>query len=324
VSVLVTGAAGFVGSVLTRELLHRSVHVIGLDNLQQGHQQSIPQGIEFVGGSVGDPQLLQDVFQRNNIESVIHLAAEALVGPSMTDPARYFVNNTAAPLALLDTMREHGVDRIIFSSTAAVYGEPESVPILEDAPKQPSNSYGESKLMFERMLDWYGRAYGLKYAILRFFNVAGAAEVGEHHEPETHLIPIVLSVALGQRQSLDVFGSDYPTRDGSCVRDYVHVSDVVDAHLRCLDSLEDITSAIYNLGNGTGYSVLEVIDAARKVTGHEIPANMIARRPGDPPSLIASYQRIREAIGWEPQIPDIESIVKSAWVWHESHPRGYQ
>lgn len=323
-SVLVTGAAGFVGSVLTRELIDRNVHVIGLDNLQQGHQQSIPQGIEFVSGSVGDPQLLQDIFQRNNIESVIHLAAEALVGPSMTDPARYFVNNTAAPLALLDTMREHGVDRIIFSSTAAVYGEPESVPILEDAPKQPSNSYGESKLMFERMLDWYGRAYGLKYAILRFFNVAGAAEVGEHHEPETHLIPIVLSVALGQRQSLDVFGSDYPTRDGSCVRDYVHVSDVVDAHLRCLDSLEDITSAIYNLGNGTGYSVLEVIDAARKVTGHEIPANMIARRPGDPPSLIASYQRIREAIGWEPQIPDIESIVKSAWVWHESHPRGYQ
>lgn len=323
-SILVTGSAGFVGSILTRELLDRGIHVVGLDNLQQGHREAVPAGVDFIEGDVGNAELLRDIFHRFNIESVVHLAAEALVGPSMTDPVRYFRNNVASPITLLDVMLENGVDRMIFSSSAAVYGDPESVPIPEDASLKPVNSYGESKLMFETILKWHGRAYGLKHAILRFFNVAGALpEAGESHEPETHLLPVVLSVALGQRPGVDVFGTDFPTRDGSCIRDYVHVSDIVEAHLLCLESLDKIGDGIYNLGNGGGYSVLEVIESARRVTGHKIPAFPKSRRAGDPATLVADHRRIGNALGWRPRKPELDDIVESAWLWHKTHPRGY-
>ena len=322
--VLVTGAAGYVGSIVTEELVEAGHRVIALDNLSQGHRQAVHLGATFVHGDLADTALLDTLFRGFSLDAVMHMAAEARIDDSVRDPRRYFQANVVCGLNLLDAILAHDIRKIVFSSTAAVYGEPERVPIVEDDPKAPVNSYGESKQMFERILDWYHRAYGFQVASLRYFNACGAsARFGEHHEPETHLIPLVLQVALGQREAIHVFGVDYDTPDGSCIRDYVHVVDLAQAHLLALENLERLGCQVYNLGNGDGYSVLQVIEAAREVTGHAIPAVPAHRRPGDPARLVASSDRIRAELGWQPHQPDLHSIIESAWKWHKAHPHGY-
>ena len=322
--VLVTGAAGYVGSIVAEALIERGFAVIVLDNLQAGHRAAVHSEALFIQADLADTDTLDRVFQEHEIDAVMHMAAEALIAESMTDPHRFFTGNVRYGMNLLDAMLTHGVLRIIFSSTAAVYGEPDSVPITEDAPRKPVNSYGESKLMFERILDWYHQAYRLKYVSLRYFNAAGASErFGEHHDPETHLIPLVLRVALGQREHVQVYGTDYDTPDGTCIRDYIHVVDLTWAHVLALENLDRLSARVYNLGNGDGYSVLQVIETVRQVTGHPIPAIPAPRRPGDPARLVASSQRIRAELGWEPQYPDLRTIVETAWRWHQAHPNGY-
>lgn len=322
--VLVTGAAGYVGSILTEVLIEQSHAVIALDNLQAGHRQAVHPQALFIQADLADEHTLDSVFQEHKIDAVMHLAAEALTAESMTDPRRFFTNNVGYGMNLLNAMLAHDVKRMVFSSTAAVYGEPESIPITEDAPKHPVNSYGESKLMFERILDWYHRAYGLCYVSLRYFNAAGASErFGEDHQPETHVIPLVLQVPLGQRQRAQVYGTDYDTPDGTCIRDYIHVVDLARAHVLALDNVDRLGARIYNLGNGDGYSVLQVIETARRITVHPIPVVSTARRPGDPVRLVASSQRIRTELGWHPQYPDLQVIIETAWQWHRAHPNGY-
>jgi len=323
--ILVTGGAGYIGSIVVERLLAEGAQVVVLDNLQEGHRAAVLPEATFIYGDLTDRQIVNEVFESHPIEAVLHFAAEANVPLSMTDPARYFQVNVVGGFNLLEAMRMHGVDRMVFSSTAAVYGEPQFTPITEDHPERPINAYGESKLLFERMLEWYHRAYGLKYITFRYFNAAGASErLGEDHKHESHLIPLVLQVALGQRSHVDVFGSDYPTRDGTCIRDYIHVVDLADAHIQALDHLDRVGKAIYNMGNGAGYSVLEVIEVARKVTGHPIPAMMADRRPGDPAVLVASSERIQRELGWKPRFPDLETIICTAWEWHRRHPDGYE
>lgn len=324
-NVLVTGGAGYVGSVVTAELLRAGHSVTVYDNLSHGKRRAIPQGADLIVGDVADRNALSNAFRTRVPEAVLHFAASIEAGESMKVPERYFRNNTAATLTLLETMLEQGVKRFVFSSTAALYGNPERTPIEETDTLAPTNAYGESKLLVERMLDWFYRIHGLSYATLRYFNAAGAMpNRGEDHRPESHLIPLVLKVALGQRENIAIYGSDYPTPDGTCVRDYIHVLDLADAHLRALDALGEGKQLIYNLGNGRGFSVREVIEVARKVTGHPIPAVESERRPGDPAVLVASSRRIQEELGWTPSFPDLESIVRSAWEWHSEHPQGYE
>jgi len=323
-NILVTGAAGYIGSIVTEQLLREGNRVIALDNLQQGHREAVAPEAIFIKVDLADSEALDDVFRHYQIEAIMHLAAETVVEYSMTDPGRFFRTNVVSGINLLDTMLRHKVNRLIFSSTAAVYGEPETIPVEETHPLRPVNAYGESKLMFERILQWYGQAYGLKSISLRYFNAAGASEgYGYDHHPATLLIPVVLKVALGQSDYVPIYGTDYPTRDGSCIRDYIHVLDIASAHLLALKHLDSPVSKVYNLGNGEGYSVIEVIETARRVTGAKIPSRACSRRAGDPVALVASSRLAKSELEWQPRYPDLESIVESAWQWQKKHPDGY-
>lgn len=311
--VLVTGGAGYIGSVVVEELLAHEHTPIVYDNLSKGHRESVAPSSEFIQGELLEQKKLESLLAGHKVEAVIHMAADSLVGESFQNPAKYYANNVVAGLSLLETMRAAHVSRIVFSSTAAVYGEPERESIRETDPTLPTNPYGETKLAFERALHWYEQAYGLRYVSLRYFNAAGATErCRELHNPETHLIPLVLQVAAGERPLLEVFGSDYPTRDGTCVRDYIHVSDLARAHVLALGLLSR-KSDVFNLGCGGGYTVLEVIEAARQVTGRPIPLRMGPRRPGDPAVLIASSEKIQKELGWQPKQQDLGVIIESAW-----------
>jgi UDP-glucose 4-epimerase len=325
-AILVTGGAGYIGSHTVAELLAKGEEVIIADNLQQGHREAVLGGKVYVG-DLREGTFLDRVFGENDIDAVIHFAASSLVGESMKDPAKYYHNNVYGTLCLLEKMNQYGVGKIVFSSTAATYGEPEHVPILESDRTLPTNTYGETKLAMEKMMKWFDTAHGIKYVSLRYFNAAGAyagGQIGEDHSPETHLIPIILQVALGQRAHISIFGEDYATPDGTCIRDYIHVSDLADAHVLAVEKLrQGADSHIYNLGNGKGFSVKEVIDIARKVTGHEIPAVIEPRRAGDPAELIASSDRARRELGWKPSRDSLEAIIESAWKWHQGHPHGY-
>ncbi|MGA7884933.1 MAG: UDP-glucose 4-epimerase GalE [Acidobacteriaceae bacterium] len=315
--ILITGGAGYIGGTVAGLLMAQGHEVVVYDNLSHARRTMVPAGAEFVEGQVADRKRLQELLS-SGFYGVLHFAAFIEAGESMEKPEVYFRNNSAATLSLLEAMLATGVRRLVFSSTAAVYGEPESTPIPEDAPLRPTNPYGESKLLVEKMLAWMYRVHGLPYASLRYFNVAGAVEGrGEAHEPETHLIPLVLDVALGRRNHIRIYGNDYPTPDGTCIRDYIHVEDLAQAHLLALEALGQGGQHIYNLGNGAGFSVLEVIESARRVTGHPIPAEVVPRRPGDPAVLIASSERIGRELGWKPRHTQLDSIIASAWEWHQ-------
>jgi UDP-glucose 4-epimerase len=326
--ILVSGGAGYIGSTVAGLLSDKGHKAVVFDNLSHGRRDLLPPGVEFVEGELADRPAIENLFiaaksQNQPFDCVLHLAALIEAGESMIHPERFFRNNTASTLALLEAMLAHGPRRLVFSSTAAVYGEPESVPIQEDARLLPTNAYGESKLLVEHMLTWLNRIHGFRYASLRYFNVAGAAEGpdgvvrGEAHEPESHLIPLILDVALGRRKSIKIFGEDYPTPDGTCVRDYIHVSDLADAHLLALGALETRDRLIFNLGNGHGFSVREVIESARRVTGHPIPAEIHPRRAGDPAVLVASSEKAIRELGWKPRYSQIDEIIRTAWLWHQ-------
>ena len=322
--VLVTGGAGYIGSVVVEELLSDGHQVIVFDNLSKGHRASVAPGTEFVQGDLLDQKLLTDTLKNGQVDAVIHMAADSLVSESVAQPAKYYRNNVVGGLSLLESMREAKVQRLVFSSTAAVYGEPVRQPISEDDATNPTNPYGATKLALENALAWYEGAYGLRYASLRYFNAAGATgRCGEWHDPESHLIPIVLQVAAGIRAEVQIYGDDYSTRDGTCVRDYIHVIDLAKAHVLALGILGE-RSAIYNLGcGGDGYSVKEVIDIAEEVTGRELRTKMGPRRAGDPAVLVASSEKIKSELGWAPVFQDLRKIVGSAWMWLQSHPKGY-
>ena len=315
--VLVTGGAGYIGSVVSEQLINDGHDVVVYDNLSKGHRDAVVEGARFVEADLLDAEKLRETL--NGIDAVIHMAAFSLVGESVEKPSKYYHNNVVAGLVLLDAMRDCGVKRIVFSSTAATYGEPEAQPIFESAPTNPTNPYGETKLAFEKAMHWCEQAYGLRYASLRYFNAAGASEkCGEDHDRETHIIPITLQVAAGKRSHVEIYGDDYPTADGTCVRDYIHVIDLARAHILALDVLSE-RSAIYNLGcGGDGYSVRDVIDTARRVTGKDIPVRMGPRRPGDPAVLIASSDKIKSELGWQPQFQDLGVIIESAWRWMQN------
>jgi UDP-glucose 4-epimerase len=324
--VLVTGGAGYVGSVVVEELLAAGAErVVVLDDLSKGHAAAVVPPAELVRGDIGDAGLVGELCRANRIEVVVHMAARSLVGESVAQPAGYYDVNVQRGLRLLDAMIAAGVTKMVFSSTAAVYGEPDSWPITEEFATAPQSPYGETKLAYERALGWYQRAYQLRWASLRYFNAAGAtAANGEQHDPESHLVPNVLAVARGAVAAVQVFGDDYPTPDGTCVRDYIHISDLARAHVLAIPALDRIGGRIYNLGCGGGHSVAEVIAAAREVTGHPIPIEVGPRRPGDPPVLVASSDRIRRELGWEPAHPDLREIVATAWSWLKAHPAGYR
>ncbi|GGD75847.1 UDP-glucose 4-epimerase GalE [Paenibacillus nasutitermitis] len=325
-AVLVTGGAGYIGSHAVAALQERGEQIVIADNLQQGHKASLLGGKLYIG-DLRDADFMDTVFKENTIDAVIHFAANSLVGESMKDPGKYYHNNVYGTLCLLEKMNQYGVKKIVFSSTAATYGEPENVPIDEHDRTFPTNAYGETKLAMEKMMKWFDTAHDIKFISLRYFNAAGAhagGQIGEDHDPETHLIPVVLQVALGQRPHISVFGEDYATEDGTCVRDYIHVSDLADAHVLAVEKLrQGGESAVYNLGNGTGFSVKQVIDAARQVTGKEIHAVVEARRAGDPAVLVASSARARKELGWNPSRSKLEDIIGSAWAWHQANPGGY-
>ena len=325
-AILVTGGAGYIGSHCVATLIDRGIDVVVIDDLSKGHKVSLKGGLLYVG-SVADKEFLRDVFAKESIEAVIHFAAYSLVGESMTVPEQYFRNNVTAGLSLIETMIEFKVPYLVFSSTAATFGEPERVPIEENDRQVPTNPYGESKLIVEHMLKWCDQAHGLKFCALRYFNVAGArpdGSIGEDHRPETHLIPLILQVAQSKREKLSLFGTDYPTKDGTCIRDYIHVDDLIDAHILALDYLRSGNpSTAFNLGNGQGFSNREIIEAARRVTGHPIPVSEEARRPGDPAVLIASSQKAMDVLGWNPRYTNVEDIIATAWNWHSTHPNGY-
>ena len=323
--VLVTGGAGYIGSVVCGELLRAGHQVVVLDNLSHGHREAVPKQAELVVAELADRDKLDALLRSGRFDAVMHFAALIEAGESMKAPEQFFRNNTATTLTLLEAMLAAGVRRFVFSSTAALFGNPNRTPIEEDDPVHPTNAYGESKLLVERMLAWFHQIHGLRYASLRYFNAAGAASVecGEAHQPETHLIPRILNVALGKAEHATIFGTDYPTADGTCVRDYIHVSDLASAHLLALHGLENAEKLIYNLGNGQGFSVRQMIDVARKVTGRNIPVVEAPRRDGDPAVLIASSAKIRRDLGWLPKFADLESIVESAWQWHLSNPEGF-
>src|SRR4051812_11983255 len=321
---LVTGGAGYIGSVVAKQLLDRGHEVAALDDLSRGHRDAIPEGARLIEVSLKDADAVREALAEG-FDGVLHFAALALVAESVDHPERYHRNNFVGTLNLLDAMRAHGVRRLVFSSTCAVYGEPAEIPMPETLPTDPVNAYGASKLAVDRMITDECRAHGLGAVSLRYFNVAGASgDLGEDHEPETHLIPLVLQAAAGTRDHVKVFGTDYPTDDGTAVRDYIHIEDLGEAHILGLErATEPGVHKIYNLGNGTGFSVRQVIDAARAVTGREIAVNEEGRRPGDPAALVASSQKIRDELGWVPRKPEIETMIADAWAWFEAHPRGY-
>jgi UDP-glucose 4-epimerase len=318
VKILVTGGAGYIGGTVTKLLLERGHSVVVYDNLCHARRSMVPSGATFVEGDVADTKRLEEIFSSDTFAGVMHFAALIEAGDSMRKPETYFGNNTAATLGLLQAMLNKNLKKLVFSSTAAVYGEPVSTPILEDAALVPTNPYGESKLLVEQMLSWIHRVHGLRYASLRYFNVAGAIPGrGEAHEPESHIIPLILDVALGRRQSIKIFGQDYPTPDGTCIRDYIHVQDLAEAHLLAFEGLDVRDRMIYNLGNGVGFSVREVVESARRVTGHPIPVDEMPRRPGDPAVLIAGSAKIEKDLGWKPKYTQLDDIVRSAWEWHQ-------
>lgn len=322
--VLVTGGAGYIGSIVAAELLMAGDEVIVVDNLAQGHRAAVPRQAAFEQGDLRDGAFLDRVFAAYRPDAVLHFAANSLVGESVAEPMRYFRNNVGGGIVLLETMMAHDVGKIILSSTANLFGSPTRIPIAEDEPIAPGSPYGETKHILERMLTWLDATVGMRYAALRYFNAAGATEErGEDHRPETHLIPIVLQVALGKRAHVQIYGDDYPTRDGTCVRDYIHVVDLAQAHILALRAL-DQGSCVYNLGNGRGFTVREVIETARRVTGHPIPAVVGPRRPGDPAELVAASDKIARELGWRPRFPDLETIVGTAWEWHRRYPDGYR
>jgi UDP-glucose 4-epimerase len=322
--ILVTGGAGYIGSVVVEELIREGEQVTVLDNLYQGHRAAVHPEAEFVHADLADAGAVNALFARQGFDAVMHFASNSLVGESVQEPLKYLGDNVVNGSNLLRAAIDHEVGRFILSSTANLFDQPEEIPITEKERIIPGSPYGESKFILERMLHWLDRIHGLRYAALRYFNAAGATvERGEDHSPETHLIPLVLQVALGQREQIQVYGSDYPTRDGTCVRDYIHVIDLAQAHILALRALGE-GSRTYNLGNGQGYTVREVIDTARQVTGHPIPAVDGPRRPGDPPELVAGSDKIRRELGWQPRFPDLCDIVQSAWNWHRTHPRGYE
>jgi UDP-glucose 4-epimerase len=324
VNILVTGAAGYIGSICAEVLVSRGMSVIALDSLLEGHRAAVPPGATFCEVDLADRPKLESVFTQYKIDAVMHFAAEALVAKSVSEPSIFYATNVACGVNLLDAVTRHGVKKFIFSSTAATYGEPETVPIPEDHRKSPINPYGKSKLVFEQILADYKFYTGLNYVTLRYFNAAGASiERGEHHRVETHLIPRVLDAAAGGLPHVDVFGTDYPTPDGTCVRDYIHVLDIADSHLRALQEIERVSGEAFNVGNSRGFSILEVIDAAERVTGRKIPRKLGPRRPGDPAVLVASKEKLKRALGWEASHSSLEEIIQSAWMWKQKYPRGY-
>ena len=317
-NILVTGGTGYIGGTVARLLLARNHKVTLLDNLCHSKRSAAPQGAIFIEGDIADRALLERVLREGRFDGVMHFAALIEAGESMKRPDIYFRNNTAGTLSLLEAMHATGHNRLVFSSTAACYGEPESVPIREEAKLAPTNAYGESKLLVEQMLRWFHELHGLRYASLRYFNVAGAIPgYGEAHEPESHLIPLILDVALGRREKIKIFGEDYPTKDGTCIRDYIHVHDLADAHFLALAALETQGRLIYNIGNGQGFTVREVIDAVRRVTGRPIAVEECPRRPGDPAVLVASSEKIQRELGWNPRYGNLDTIIASAWEWHQ-------
>lgn len=316
--ILVTGGAGYIGSVIVKKLIDNH-EVVVLDDLSKGHKEAVHPKAVFIQSGLNNLKDLDETFKQFKFDAVIHMVAHSLVGESVKDPGKYFRNNVVNGMNLLNVMLKNGCKKIVFSSSAAVYGEPKRVPIKEDDETKPTNSYGESKLMFERIMEWYSKAYGLNYASLRYFNAAGCdEEYGEHHDPETHLIPIIMQAALGQRKELEIYGTDYPTKDGTCIRDYIHVLDLADAHILALEK-----NGIYNLGSEKGYSVKEIIETARKITEKEIPTKEIARRAGDPAVLVASSEKIKKELGWKTEY-ELKDIIKSAWLWHKKNPKGYE
>ncbi|KAF0340224.1 UDP-glucose 4-epimerase GalE [Pediococcus acidilactici] len=327
-SILVVGGAGYIGSHMVKRLIEQGQEVVVVDNLSTGHRKAVDEKARFYEGDIRNHVFLKGVFDRENINTVVHFAAFSIVPESMEKPLKYFDNNTAGMVALLEEMRDHDVKRIIFSSTAATYGVPEKSPIEENDRQAPINPYGESKLMMEKIIRWADQAYGIKFVALRYFNVAGAypdGSIGEDHGPETHLTPIILQVAAGQRDQLKIFGDDYNTPDGTNVRDYVHVLDLVDAHILAINYLKaGNDSDVFNLGSSTGFSVKQMVEAAREVTGEPIPAEIAERRPGDPDSLIAASQKARDVLKWQPQYDDVKEIIQTAWNWKQQHPRGYE
>ncbi len=326
-AILVCGGAGYIGSHMVAELLENNKEVVILDNFSTGHHSAILGG-KVYEGDLRDRNVLDKVFSENNIEAVIDFAAFSLVGESMTNPLKYFNNNVYGTISLLEAMKDHNVKYIVFSSTAATYGEPETIPIIEKDKTLPTNAYGESKLLVEKILNWCDRAYGIKYTALRYFNAAGAhinGCIGEDHSPETHLIPLILNTALGKRDKIMMFGDDYDSKDGTCIRDYIHVTDLAKAHLLALDRLmAGEPSTIYNLGNGKGFSVKEVIEVSRNITKREIKSEVAERRAGDPAVLIASSEKAMKELGWNPKFNSLETIIETAWNWHLNHPNGYE
>jgi len=326
-AILVCGGAGYVGSHAVHELIHQNEDVVIVDNLQTGHKQALHPQAKFYQGDIRDAVILDKIFTENKIEAIIHFAANSLVGESMVEPLKYFNNNVYGMQVLLESMVKHNIDKIVFSSTAAVYGEPKRVPIMEDDETKPTNPYGETKLTMEKMMKWVNKANGINYVSLRYFNVAGALDdgsIGEDHTPETHLIPLILQVPLKKRDHITIFGEDYPTADGTCLRDYIHVIDLADAHIRAMNYLRSgHESNIFNLGNGKGFSVKEMIAAAEKATGESIKVEVGARRAGDPAQLIASSEKAQTILGWKPRYTNIEQIIKTAWTFHKKHPTGY-
>lgn len=321
--ILVTGGAGYIGSIVVEELVKAGDSVVVLDNLYQGHRAAVHPAAEFVEGDLADRALIDAIMQQHQPEAIMHFASHTLVGESMAEPFLYLGENVTNGLNLLQSALAHGVNRFILSSTANLFDDPEHMPITETERIVPGSPYGESKYILERFLYWLDRVKGMRYAALRYFNACGAsAERGEDHDPELHIIPILFQVALGQREKVLIFGDDYPTPDGTCVRDYIHVLDLAQAHILALRAL-DQGSRVYNLGNGQGFTVMEVVNMVREVTGHPIPAEVIARRPGDPAILIASSDKIRRELGWQPQYTDLRDIIESAWRWHQAHPNGY-
>ena len=326
-AILVLGGAGYIGSHTVYELIDAGKEVVIADNLETGHIEAVHPKAKFYQGDIRDRAFIDLVFDKEKIEGVIHFAANSLVGESMTNPLKYYDNNLCGTKVLLESMVAHGIDKIVFSSTAATYGEPERVPILETDRTEPTNCYGETKLSMEKMFKWTGLAHGLRFVSLRYFNACGAhvsGQIGEAHNPESHLIPLILQVPNGQREFISIFGDDYDTKDGTGIRDYIHVTDLAQAHILAMDYLmRGGESDIFNLGNGVGFTVKEVIDTARTVTGHPIPAKVTPRRAGDPAQLIASSEKARSVLGWKPRHADLEEIIASAWNWHNNHPNGF-
>ena len=327
-TILVLGGAGYIGSHTVYELTDNGEDVVIIDNLLTGHKEAVHPKARFYKGDIRDKEFLDSVFKKEKIDAVIHFAASSLVGESMEKPLKYYDNNLCGTKILLDSMVEHGIDKIVFSSTAAVYGEPERIPILETDKTEPTNTYGETKLSMEKMFKWIGKAHGLRYVSLRYFNACGAhvsGKIGEDHNPESHLIPLILQVPNGKREFISIFGEDYQTKDGTCIRDYIHVTDLAQAHILAVKYLQNGgESDIFNLGNGIGFSVKEVIETARKVTQKEIPAKVTPRRTGDPAKLIASSDKAKKVLGWKPQHAELDEIISTAWNWHKNHPDGFK